>query len=165
VIVGGIIENKTIKYTKDNKIMCFLTLEDIMGTVEVIVFPRDYEKYSSLLEEDGKVYIRGRVSEEEDKDSKIIAEKVVSFENKVQELWVQFADKDDYVANSGLLNELTRYSEGDVQICIYVAAEKAIKRLPPNKNVEITEELLDNLKSRFGETNVRVVEKNKAVAL
>ncbi|MDO4513084.1 MAG: DNA polymerase III subunit alpha, partial [Lachnospiraceae bacterium] len=65
VTIGGMIADKKIKYTKNDKIMAFLTVEDLVGTIEVIVFPKDYEKYASELIEDAKVFIRGRVSVEE----------------------------------------------------------------------------------------------------
>ena len=77
VVVGGMVTEKTIKYTKNNKVMAFVTLEDLVGTVEVVVFPRDYEKYQSLLDEDARVLIQGRVSAEDDKASKLILERVL----------------------------------------------------------------------------------------
>ena len=58
VVIGGMITERTIKYTKNNKTMAFLTVEDLFGTVEVIVFPRDYEKYHDRMNEDEKVFIR-----------------------------------------------------------------------------------------------------------
>ena len=79
-IVGGMIADKTIKYTKNDKVMAFLNLEDLVGNVEVVVFPKDYEKYSSLLQEDAKVFIKGRISVEEDKDGKLICEQIAGFE-------------------------------------------------------------------------------------
>ena len=80
VVLGGLIADKTVKYTKNDKIMAFLNLEDLVGNVEVVVFPRDYEKYSSMLLEDAKVFIRGRASVEEDRDGKLICEQIVSFD-------------------------------------------------------------------------------------
>jgi DNA polymerase-3 subunit alpha len=80
VVVGGLIADKTIKYTRNDKVMAFLTLEDLVGSVEVVVFPRDYEQYAKLLMEDGKIFVRGRASLEEDKDGKVICEQIVTFE-------------------------------------------------------------------------------------
>ena len=71
-IIGGMITEKTIKHTKTNQMMAFITIEDLLGTVEVVVFPRDYEKNRDYLEADSKVFVRGRVSEEDDKPSKLI---------------------------------------------------------------------------------------------
>ena len=83
-IVGGMISNKTVKYTKTNQVMAFLELEDLVGTVEIVVFPRDYEKYGSLLAEDAKIFVKGRVSVEEDKDAKLICEQIVGFDEAAQ---------------------------------------------------------------------------------
>ena len=80
VTVGGMIADKTIKYTKHDKVMAFLNLEDLVGNVEVVVFPRDYERYGTLLKEDANIFIRGRASVEEDKDGKVICEQIVTFE-------------------------------------------------------------------------------------
>jgi len=79
-VVGGMIADKTIKYTKNDKVMAFLSLEDLVGSVEVVVFPRDYEQYGSLLAEDAKVFVKGRVNLEEDKNGKLICEQIISFE-------------------------------------------------------------------------------------
>lgn len=86
VIVGGMITDKKIKYTKNNKTMAFLTLEDLLGTLEIVVFPRDYERNAALMQEDAKVFIQGRVSAEDDKASKLICEKMYAFEDMPREL-------------------------------------------------------------------------------
>ena len=84
-IIGGMITEKTIKHTKTNQMMAFITVEDLLGTVEVVVFPRDYEKNRDYLEVDSKVFVRGRVSEEDDKPSKMICEKIIPFERTKKE--------------------------------------------------------------------------------
>ena len=98
-IVGGMITAKTIKHTKTNQMMAFLSLEDLVGTVEVIVFPRDYEKNREYLEIDKKIFVKGRVSEEEERPSKLICETIIPFEQTKKELWVQFSDKEDFLRN------------------------------------------------------------------
>ena len=80
VVLGGMVADKTIKYTKNDKVMAFLNLEDLVGNVEVVVFPKDYEKYNAILQEDAKIFICGRASVEEDKDAKLICEQIVTFE-------------------------------------------------------------------------------------
>jgi len=81
VIVGGLIMDKTVKSTKNNKMMAFITLEDLYGSVEVLVFPNRYEQYRSLLEEDNKIFVKGKVSFEEEEDSKLLCDFIASFEN------------------------------------------------------------------------------------
>ena len=60
--------------------MAFFTLEDLVGTAEVVVFPRDYEKWQRYLNEEAKIFVQGRVDAGDDRGAKIILEKVRSFE-------------------------------------------------------------------------------------
>ena len=141
-IVGGMITAKTIKHTKTNQMMAFLSLEDLVGTVEVIVFPRDYEKNREYLEIDKKIFVKGRVSEEEERPSKLICETIIPFEQTKKELWVQFSDKEDFLRNEHILYGYLADSEGDDEVVIYCQKERAIKRLPRNRNIRIGQEVL-----------------------
>lgn len=158
-IVGGFITDKTTKATKTNQMMAFVTLEDLLGTVEVIVFPRDYEKNHALLDVDKKVFVKGRVSEEDERPSKLICEQVIPFEQKKKELWIQFADKADYMENEQIVYGYLADSEGDDGVVIYCQAERAVKRLPRNRNVQIGPQVLSRLMNHFGQKRVKVVEK------
>ncbi|HIX28163.1 MAG TPA: DNA polymerase III subunit alpha [Candidatus Blautia stercoravium] len=160
VIVGGMITDKTIKYTKTNKVMAFLTLEDLVGTVEVVVFPRDYEKNVQFMNVDDKVFIQGRVSAEDDKASKLICEKIFSFEEAPRELWLQFANKEEFLAKEQEIYRLLRDSDGQDQVVVYIKSPKAVKRLGASKMVKINKELLDRLYEKYGKDNVKVVEKS-----
>lgn len=159
-IVGGMITAKTIKHTKTNQMMAFLSLEDLVGTVEVIVFPRDYEKNREYLEIDKKIFVKGRVSEEEERPSKLICETIIPFEQTKKELWVQFSDKEDFLRNEHILYGYLADSEGDDEIVIYCQKERAIKRLPRNRNIRIGQEVLSRLMNHYGEKRVKVVEKS-----
>lgn len=160
VVAGGMITAKTIKYTRTNKTMAFITLEDLVGTVEVVIFPRDYEQFRGLLEEDRKVFIRGRVSGEDEKDSKLICEKIWSFEDIPRELWVQFPSMEDYKNQEDALFGFIREEEGRDQVVIYVKSPKSIKRLSENWGIQINQELLHKLTEYFGPENIKVVEKS-----
>ncbi len=161
VVLGGLIAGITRKTTKNNTTMAFLTLEDIFGTVEVILFPRDYEKYRTLLVEDAKVLIKGRVSAEEDKDAKLICTEITALSELPRELWVRFANKEAFFAKEEELYDLLAESDGKQEVVIYLEEEKAIKRLPKNRNVEITEGLIETLKKVFGEEQIKVVDKKR----
>ncbi len=158
-IIGGFITEKTMKATKTNQMMAFVTLEDLLGTVEVVVFPRDYEKNKNLLEVDRKVFIKGRVSEEDDKPSKLICEKVIPFNQIKRELWIQFPDKADYLKNEQLVYGYLADSEGEDEVVIYCQAERAVKRFPKNRNIQISPQVLSKLMNHYGEKRVKVVEK------
>ncbi|MFR3326819.1 MAG: DNA polymerase III subunit alpha [Lachnospiraceae bacterium] len=160
VIVGGMITEKTIKYTKTNKVMAFITLEDLVGTVEVVVFPRDYERNAALIEADSKVFIMGRVAAEDDKASKLICEKIVSFDQVPRELWIQFADRKQYEQEVAELYDTLRQSDGGDHVVVYLRAEKQMKHLPASRSVEIEDNLLGILREKYGAENVKVVEKS-----
>jgi DNA polymerase-3 subunit alpha len=159
-IIGGMITERTIKYTKNNKTMAFLTVEDLVGTVEVIVFPRDYEKNALLMEEDSKVFIQGRVALEEDKPSKLICEKITAFAQVPKELWIQFESKEVYEQEVANLYEVLKTSTGNDRVVIYVRNPKSLKRLPSSRNVQIEEQFLSELYRKYGKDNVKVVEKS-----
>ena len=158
-IVGGMITAKTMKATKTNKMMAFLNVEDLVGNVEVIVFPRDYEKNAVLLNVDSKVFVSGRISAEEDKASKLIMEKIVPFAVASKELWIQFADMEEYQRRERDLYRLLMDSEGDDQVIIYVRKENRKKILPMSRNVRVNDDLLEKLYREFGEKNVKAVQK------
>ena len=160
VMVGGMIVDKTIKYTKNNKTMAFITLEDLLGTVEVIVFPRDYEKFHMLLNEDEKVFICGRVNVEEDKNGKLICEQMYSFEDTKRELWLQFPTKEEYEAKEKQVYEILHDSDGNDAVVIYISSIKAMKRLPESQNICADQEIVNNLTNFLGKNNVKVVEKS-----
>ena len=158
-IIGGIIAEKTVKHTKTNQMMAFLTVEDLFGTVEVVVFPRDYEKYRQYLEEDNKIFVKGRVSEEDDKASKLICEKILPFGQKKKELWIQFPDKETYLEEEAITYGYLADSEGNDEVMIYCEKEKIVKKLPANKSSSINPQILSRLMNHFGENRVKVVEK------
>ncbi len=156
VTIGGIIESKTIKYTKSNRIMAFLTIEDLVGTVEVIIWPDDYEKNSALLNEDSKVFIEGRVSAEDEKDAKLICSRIIPFDQVPKKLWIKFATKDGYRKNEGLLNKIIADSDGKDIIVIYVEETKERKTLPPGSSVMADKKLIAELSEAFGSDNIKL---------
>ena len=160
VRIGGMITDKVIKYTKNNKAMAFITLEDLVGTVEIIIFPKDYDRYAKYLENDAKVFVEGRVTAEEDRNGKLICEKIISFDEVKRELWLQFQSKSDFEEKEGALYGKMMDADGSEHVVIYLAAEKQMKRLPENRNVAITKELLEDLGNFLGKDNVKVVEKS-----
>lgn len=159
VVIGGMITGKTVKTTKNNQLMAFLTIEDLVGSVEVLVFPRDYEKYKELFTQDRKVFIKGRASIGDDPQGKLIFESIVPFDAAPRELWIQFENRDAYERRLKELEELLKEADGTSRAVVYLREERARKILPPNWSVGIDEELLSRLRGKFGPENVKVVEK------
>lgn len=159
VIIGGMITGKTVKTTKTNKMMAFVMVEDLVGSVEVLVFPRDYDKYREMLIPDAKVFIQGRASIGDDPVGKVICERVIPFEKLPRQVWIQFADKEAYTSQEAGVMDCLKMSEGSDSVIIYLAKEKAKKVLPANWNVSGGPELVAALSEIVGEKNVKVVEK------
>ncbi|MBO5656763.1 MAG: DNA polymerase III subunit alpha, partial [Agathobacter sp.] len=160
VVVGGLIAEKTVKFTRNNKAMAFISIEDLTGTVEVIIFPKDYERYQTYLNTDEKIFVIGRATVEEEQNGKIICERIVSFDETEKELWLQFATKEIYQEKEAVVMDLLYDSDGGDAVVFYIANPKAIKRLGANQTVAATPQLLENLTRFLGEGNVKIVEKS-----
>jgi DNA polymerase-3 subunit alpha len=155
-VIGGMITDKKIKYTKNNKVMCFLTVEDMTGTMEVIVFPNTYEQFGSKLTEDGKVFLSGRASLEDERDGKLICEKVIPFEEVPRKLWIRFNTADDYRAGRDDLRRIVEEHGGRDKVVLFIANPRCRKELPPGQGVRADKALVDLLGERFGAANIVV---------
>jgi DNA polymerase-3 subunit alpha len=157
VTIGGMITHKTIKHTKNQQTMAFLTIEDLVGTVEVIVWPRDYERNKKNLNEESKVFITGRVDGGEEKDGKLICERIRLFEEEPRKLWIKFQTKEEYQEKEeDLLQHMKGFDGGDA-VVIYIGDTREMKSLPPSQNVAANKELIDKLSAMLGKENVKVV--------
>lgn len=157
-VVGGIISVKTVKTTRNNSMMAFITLEDMAGAVEVILFPKDYEKYKAYLSEDSKILVKGKITVEEEKAAKIICQEVIPFDHNPKEVWIKYKDKESFVQDEQSLYEILSQYDGNDQVKIYLECEKAIKQLPKSKSIKAENVLLTKLREIYGEPNVKVVE-------
>ncbi|WP_099467227.1 DNA polymerase III subunit alpha [Konateibacter massiliensis] len=160
VVVGGMITSKNIKHTRNDKMMAFITVEDLVGAVEVVVFPNDYERNSAKLIVDNKVFVQGKVNAEDEKDGKIICEKIIPFDALEKEVWIKFANKELFQEKEETLYNMIQASDGNDGIIIYIEDVKAMKKLPPSRNIRADKMLVGELVKYFGEKNVKVVEKN-----
>ena len=153
-VIGGIVSEKKIKYTKNDQVMAFLTIEDMTGSVEVIVFPRTYEAAADILNEDAKVFIRGRVSLEEEKDGKLIAEQIVAFDDVPRRVWLRFPSYEAWKQKEqAVLNTVAQYGGRD-QVIIYIEDRKARKTLPPGQGLRAGEAVIGILGGICGSKNV-----------
>lgn len=155
--IGGIIAGKNVKYTKNNKMMAFLTLEDLAGSVEVIVFPRQYEMYGAKFTDEAKVFISGKTSVEDNEDGKLIMESMFTFEEAPKKLWIKYPTIAAYEEKLPILKSILETSEGNDEVIIYCETEKKMNKLPRNCNIHADEEMVSHLKKAFGEDNIRVV--------
>jgi DNA polymerase-3 subunit alpha len=156
VTVGGIIAEKTVKFTKNDKAMAFLTLEDLVGVVEIIVFSKQFERYNAILNEDEKIFVTGRVSCEENKDSKVIAESITAFKDATKYFWIKYANRAEYDEKEPKVRELLDVSDGKDTVKIYLEEEKMLKELPPSRNVLAGDELKSSVEQILGEGRVKI---------
>ncbi|MGN0158960.1 MAG: DNA polymerase III subunit alpha [Brotaphodocola sp.] len=159
VTIGGILSSKVLKTTKTGKMMAFVTIEDMVGSVEVLVFPKDYESKRSLLVEDAKIFIQGRVSVGDDPAGKLICEQVIPFDDVPKDLWLKFTDKAEYDAKWPQVMQTLRMVEGNDTVIIYLQKERAKKVLPPNWKVSAGKATRERLEQIIGADNVKLVEK------
>lgn len=157
-VIGGMIVDKVVKTTRTNSLMAFITLEDLMGTVEIIVFPQDYETYRSLLETDRKAFVKGRITVEEDKPAKMICQKIIPFDEVPRQLWIQFTDREEYRKMEEHLFAVLGQYDGQDTVIIYLSQERAKKQLPNSRMTKVCPELLEKLYQTAGHENVKVVQ-------
>jgi DNA polymerase-3 subunit alpha len=160
VTIGGMITGKVVKTTKTGQMMAFITLEDLVGSVEVIVFPKDYEKNRDVLVEEQKIFVQGRASIGDDPVGKLVCERIIPFDSLPRELWLQFPDKEAYNKMESTVMDCLKAFDGRDRVVIWLAAERAKKILPANWNVSADSELLDRLYEVLGQKNVKLVEKS-----
>lgn len=159
-VIGGMITSKTVKTTRTNSMMAFITIEDLLGAVEVIVFPRDYEKYKDLLYEENKVFIKGKVTVEEDRPAKIICQEIIPFDHVPREIWIKYKDKESFIGNEQSLYSILGEYDGNDRVCVYCEKEKIIKQLPKSRNIKVENSLICALNNVYGEENIKVKEKS-----
>ena len=159
-VIGGMITGITKKTTKTNAMMAFLTLEDMYGTVEVIAFPRDYEKNRALLLEEQKVFLKGKVSVEEERPAKLILQKVIPFAQVPKQVWIQFQTKEEYAEKMDELEAVLNEHPGDGELIIYCKQQRVKKSYGSDRKIKVSEEIIHKLAERYGVENVKVVEKS-----
>lgn len=157
-LVGGIITGKTVKITKTNKRMAFITLEDLTGTMEIIVFPQDLEKNEPGLTEENCVFIKGRVSASDNAAAKLICEQVTPLESMPRRVWIRCEDKAFWYANEKKLYDIIDEFPGKSMVSIYLARERAKKNLPIQWRMTICAESIKKLNNIFMPENVKVID-------
>lgn len=157
--VGGLVSDVTVKLTKTDQNMAFLTLEDLYGTVEIILFPRDYQKYRHLLVMDTGLYVKGRASVSEE-NGKLIAEMVVAMEDVPKEIWIQVENIGEFQAKKDKLYEIIRQNPGEDEVIIFSKKERAVKRLPGYEKISGKEGVIEALELVFDKKNIKLVDKS-----
>jgi DNA polymerase-3 subunit alpha len=159
-VIGGMIMGITVKTTRKNSRMAFVTLEDLYGTVEVIVFPRDYEKFKQILVQDQKIFIRGKVTVEEEKPAKLICQNIIAFDAIPREIWIKYQSLEEYLQDEQSLYAILNEYDGSDIVIIYCEKEKCLKRLPKSRSVKADQALMGRLYAVYSKENVKITEKS-----
>lgn len=151
--LGGMVSAKTVKMTKSNQNMAFITLEDLLGSIEVVVFPKKYEQYRQYLDQDAKIFVYGRASISED-EGKVLLEKVVPFTEVPRQLYLQCDNKDDYQKKEEAIYGILDKYPGNSNVIIVLKEEKLMKPLGNQFRVDASDALTKEMKELLGEGRV-----------
>ena len=151
--IGGMVAAKTVKMTKSNQNMAFITLEDLLGSIEVVVFPKKYEQYRQILEPDSKILVCGRASISED-EGKLLLERAVSFEEIPKHVYVQCLNKEDYNTKEQGIYEIIDKYPGDSPVTICLKEEHQSKKLGRQFSLRADGAAIEELKHLLGEGKV-----------
>lgn len=152
--IGGLITEKTIKTTKKGQLMAFLTVEDVVGTVEVVVFPNSFTANRVVIDHAEKVFVTGKVQANVDENAKLICDKVVDFASIPRKLWIRFDSLSDYEDKKDELYGILYNSDGKDTVVIYCTKENKRLTLPASRTIRVDSELIQKLQSMYGEKNV-----------
>ena len=151
--IGGMIAAKTVKMTKSNQNMAFITLEDLLGSLEVVVFPKKYEQYRSILEPDSKILVYGRASISED-EGKLLLERAVSFDEIPKHVYVQCLNKEAYAQQENAIYDIIDKYPGSSPVTVCLKEEHQSKDLGRQFYLKAGEEAIGELKQLLGEGKV-----------
>jgi DNA polymerase-3 subunit alpha len=155
--LGGMIASKNVKLTKTNQNMAFITLEDIVGSIEIVVFPKTYEKYRQYIEEDAKILVYGRASISET-EGKLILEKLVPFDEVPRNVYIQVENKAAYEESKNRLYDIIDCHSGSDNVIVMLKEEKLMKPLGNQFRMKYDEYSEKELKQQFGEGKVVIKE-------
>jgi DNA polymerase-3 subunit alpha len=158
--IGGMVTSKTVKTTRNNSMMAFITLEDLFGVVEVIIFPKDYDKYKTMVEPDQKIFVRGKVTVEEEKAAKLICQNIIPFDSIPQELWIKYPNLETFQKDEEALYSILQEYDGNDTVIVYCEAEKCMKKLPKSRSIKVNNDLIQRLITIYSVENIRIAEKS-----
>ncbi len=156
VRVGGIIVDKITKTTKNNQMMAFITIEDLYGTVECIIFPQTFTRHSGLLEKDTAILLEGTVNMKEEENTKLLVNSIRPLvKEQTNAISISIKNDSDLALVEKIKPTLRQYP-GNVPVYILLQHRKKKLRAERDLWIRLNDELIDNLKGVFGEENVSV---------
>jgi DNA polymerase-3 subunit alpha len=162
VTMGGLVESVKEILTRTQNKMAFVTLQDLKGTVEVVVFSDVYEKTKELLKADNTVFLKGKVDAREE-SRKILASDIISLQD-VSKFYTQalIVDLRTVGLESENLQRLKQLLEtGRGKTPVYVNFRSPDGHLTTvstgdDLRVNVTEELFSKIEAIYGEGSVKI---------
>ena len=160
VICAAIASRKNKTTRSSNAQMAFLTLEDIYGSVECIVFPKVLNEFSPLLQEDNLIAVSCRLSVREDEEPKLLMQSVqlldeaVAAKKEPQRLYIQLDTRNS--ENLQMVEENLAPYQGDMEVRLFFSDTKKLALVPRRLWFNGTQNALADLKKVFGDANVRI---------
>lgn len=146
VKVGGILKAKKTMITKTNKMMAFAQLEDLFGTIELVIFPNVFSKYRELIEDENVVFVEGHFQESEIEEPKILVDKVSKIKMPTnKKLYISVNSMRDKNLRE-IRNILKDYS-GNTPVIFY--EEESKKAFGTENNLWIDENLFEELRDEL----------------
>jgi DNA polymerase-3 subunit alpha len=158
IVLGGIVSELSKKYTRNNDMMAFVTLEDLYGQIEVVVFPKVFQKVAAQLSVDALILVKGRLSIREDEAPKILCEEIQPL-MKLNTSNIYVLVEDEKIAreiNANLKSALINF-RGNTPIYLCTRKERSKFRLPQDFWVDTNTGVLQYLQNKFGEENVKII--------
>lgn len=157
VVVGGIITTKETKTTKNDNLMAFLTLEDLYGIMDIIVFPNILKRFQRLMEPESIVLVKGRVSIREEEKPKIICEEVSPLKKMVtHKLHLTLKKTHDKGLRESLICML-KFFYGDTPVYLHEEVQKDKGIMEGHYRVTLNNTILNELRQLVGEENVKIM--------
>lgn len=161
VVIGGMVAEKKVIFTKSNKKMAFVNLEDLRGMMEVVIFPNLYEQFVRY-EEDAVLLMKGRISIKEETNVVVLAEEITTLQNilnpGVDDPHILLR-LDESMRTAEVRQELlTIFSnyKGSTKIIVENREDGIKKPFPPKYNVKICDELVKKLTNLLGQDCVTI---------
>ena len=152
---AGIITKIKKKYTKNNKLMAFLTVEDLYGSTEIILFESAYQNCSNVLMEDNIVLVNGRLSVREDEETKIVANQITEFATKKKSIFILDVTSLDEKTKVKLKGAI-KFFTGDRNNMPLEIINNTVKSMAGG--IYITPEILKEFQELIGTENAKVEE-------
>lgn len=156
--IGGIIVEKKNKITRNNNMMAFISLEDMYGVIECIVFPKTYENYNNILNEDELIVVEGRLSVSEIEEPKIICERIYPLNNyKLSRIYIKFANK-DFNKSFGKVKSILEKHKGNTPVYMYLESQNKTFMADKSLWVNIEDQaLIKKLENLLGKDSVKTL--------